>query len=83
METSADFHMIESNTGSSLAGRPAYNLVFTDLSADKVRIKAIKFGTIINGNLYSFSYYADTDKYSHYLPLVQRMIESLKIVNVL
>jgi eukaryotic-like serine/threonine-protein kinase len=74
-----EFKVIESNTNSILAGKPAYKLVFTD-EEDEIYYKTMDIGTIIGGKVYSLSYVAQREQYSDYLPTVQKMINSLKIM---
>jgi hypothetical protein len=74
-----DFNLIESSTNSSLAGEPAYKLVFTDLKHD-INFKSMEIGTIIGNKVYTVTYTAgEKELYSYYLPTVQKMIDSLKI----
>jgi eukaryotic-like serine/threonine-protein kinase len=75
-----EFKVIESDTNSSiLAGKPAYKLVFTD-EEDEIYYKTMDIGTIIGDKVYSLSYVAQREQYSDYLPTVQKMINSLKIM---
>ena len=73
-----EFKVIESNTNSILAGKPAYKLVFTD-EEDEIYYKTMDIGTIIGDKVYVLSYVAQREQYSDYLPTVQKMINSLKI----
>src|SRR5919112_820354 len=75
---SEDFEVVESNTNSTLAGYPAYKLVFTDVD-DDINYESIEFGTIIGVKVYFATYEAEEEQYSDYLPTVQKMIDSLKI----
>lgn len=81
-EDSSEFRVVENTTNSTLAGRPAYKLVFDDLNKDKVEIRALEYATMIDNIVYSISYYAEKDKYFEYLPLIQRMVNSFKITDV-
>jgi hypothetical protein len=73
-----EFKVIESNTNSILAGKPAYKLIFTD-EEDEIYYKTMDIGTIIGDKVYLLSYVAQREHYSDYLPIVQKMINSLKI----
>jgi hypothetical protein len=73
-----EFKVIESNTNSILAGKPAYKLVFTD-EEDEIYYKTMDIGTIIEDKVYFLSYVVQREQYSDYLPTVQKMIDSLKI----
>ena len=69
-ETLTDFNLIESNTNSTLAGKPAYKLVYTDRE-DDTNFKTMEIGTIIGDRIYFIEYIAEEDKYSNYLPTVE------------
>ena len=73
-----EFKVIESNTNSILAGKPAYKLVFTD-EEDEIYYKTMDIGTIIGNKVYLLSYVAQREQYSEYLRIIQKMINSLKI----
>jgi len=74
-----EFKVIESDTNSSiLAGKAAYKLVFTD-EEDEIYYKTIDIGTVIEDKVYSIRYPAEKEQYSNYLPVVQKMINSLNI----
>jgi eukaryotic-like serine/threonine-protein kinase len=81
-EGSSNFRVITNDTSSVFAGQPAYKFVFDDLDRNNVEIRGLEFGTMIDKIVYSFSYYAEKDKYNDYLPAVQKMIESFKIFDV-
>ena len=74
-----DFEVIESNTNSTLAGKLAYKLVFTDVYDDDINYESMEIGTIIGDKVYIATYEAEEEQYSDYLPTVQKMIDSLKI----
>ena len=77
-----DFKVIESNANSVLGGKPAYKLVFTDVYDDDTNYKGMDIGTIIGGKVYLLSYEAEDEKqYSEYLPIIQKMIDSFKIIS--
>ena len=66
---SEDFEVVESNTNSTLAGYPAYKLVFTDVD-DDINYESMEFGTIIGDKVYFATYEAEEEQYSDYLPTV-------------
>ena len=74
-----EFKVIESNTSSILAGKPAYKLIFTD-EEDEIYYKTMDIGTIIGDKVYSLSYVAQREQYSDYLPKVQKMINSFEFI---
>jgi hypothetical protein len=79
----SDFHafkLLELSTNSlTLAGKPAYTLIGTDQNPSAGLQKLMEIGTIIGDKAYSVQYIADAPKYSDYLPIVQKMIDSLVI----
>jgi len=79
---SEDFKVMESNANSILGGKPAYKLVFTDVDDDGTNYKGMDIGTIIGDKVYLLSYEAEDEKqYSEYLPIIQKMIDSFKIIS--
>jgi eukaryotic-like serine/threonine-protein kinase len=82
-ENNTNFHafkLLELNTNSSiLAGKPAYTLIGTyDLHSFGLQ-KLMEVGTIIGDKVYYVQYIADAPRYTDYLPIVQKMIQSLVI----
>ncbi|MFZ0510901.1 MAG: PsbP-related protein, partial [Candidatus Nitrosopolaris sp.] len=74
------FKLLELSTNSSvLAGKPAYTLIGTYQDPSAGLQKLMEVGTIIDDKAYSVQYIADAPRYSGYLPIVQRMINSLAI----
>ena len=72
-----DFRVSESNA--TLAGNPAYKIVYTGLEAS-IDLKAMMVMTIKGDRAYIISYTAEPEKYSYYLPTVQKMIDSFEIL---
>ena len=72
-----DFKVSQSNA--TLAGNPAYKFVYTGLEAS-VDLKAMMVMTIKGDRAYIISYTAEPEKYSYYLPTVQKMIDSFEIL---
>ena len=77
---SQDFKVIESDTNSVLGGKPAYKLVFTDVYDDDTNYRSMEIGTIIGDKVYLLSYEAEEEQYLDYLPVIQKMIDSFKIL---
>jgi serine/threonine-protein kinase len=77
-----DFNLIESNYNVSSSSLPnsAYRLVWIDKEGQNT-IKTMQMGTIIGNQAYLVRYYAELEEYSTNLPLVEKMIHSLKINN--
>ena len=82
-ETFTDFNLIESNTNSTLAGKPAYKLVYTETLEDEedesINLKSMEIGTIIGERVYFIEYIAEEEKYSNYLPTIEMTIDSIEI----
>jgi hypothetical protein len=72
-----DFKVSQSNA--TLAGNPAYKFVYTGIEAS-VDLKAMMVLTIKGDRAYIISYTAEPEKYSYYLPTVQKMIDSFEIL---
>jgi eukaryotic-like serine/threonine-protein kinase len=77
-----DFNLIESNTSGTLVNtsNSAYKLVWIDKEG-QYSIKTMQMGTITGNLAYIIRYYAELGEYSDNLPLIKRMIDSLRISN--
>ncbi len=62
----------------TLAGIPAYRVVFTATDNNQVERKAMQIWTIIDNKAILITYKAQPDKYSTYLPTIERMIGSFQ-----
>lgn len=62
----------------TLAGNPAYKLVYTN-NEETFHLKTLEAWTTIGGNTYLLIYKAEATKYSSYLPIIQRMLDSFKV----
>lgn len=69
---------ISESTSTTLAGKPAYRVVFTATDNNQVERKAMQIWTIIDNKAILITYKAQPDKYSTYLPTIERMIGSFK-----
>lgn len=87
----SDFHnfILSNNTdrqflADPVSGLHAYKMVGTYQDPEtKATQKVLEVGTITGGNLaYFIQYFADPVKYSYYLPMIQRMIDSFQIDNI-
>jgi hypothetical protein len=76
---STDFNVIESNSNITLSGYPAYKIVWTEEITEGIIIKVMEIGTIIDGSVYVITFRAEVEKYYDYLPVIEKMIDSLKI----
>lgn len=71
-----DFRVTESNA--TLAGNPAYKVVYSGLE-ESVDLQAMLVMALKGDKVYIISYTAEPEKYSYYLPTVQKMIDSFEI----
>ncbi|HET7148738.1 MAG TPA: hypothetical protein VFI73_09605 [Candidatus Nitrosopolaris sp.] len=62
----------------TLGGNPGYKLVYTN-NEETFHLKTLETWTTIGGNTYLLIYKAEASKYSSYLPIVQKMLDSFKI----
>jgi hypothetical protein len=80
-ESLQGFKLLDHDTDSTvLAGYPGYKLVYTRTLHDGNVIKQMEIGTKINDKVYYLVYYAEEEKFPNLLPVIQDMINSLKIV---
>ena len=70
------------STSTTLAGKPAYRVVFTATDNNQVERKAMQIWTIIDNKAILITYKAQPDKYSTYLPTIERMISSFQLKNM-
>lgn len=78
-----DFQIIESNPNSSIAGDSAYKMVYTFLSQDpavQAHFQSMNIWTVKDKKAYSISYTELKPLYTTYLPTVQKMVDSFKIM---
>jgi hypothetical protein len=77
-----DFNLVESTTDVTLGNtsNSAYKLIWTDKDGPYT-IKNMQMATIIGNLAYIIRYYADQEHYSNNFPLIERMIDSLRIFN--
>jgi hypothetical protein len=66
------------STSTTLAGKPAYRVVFTATDNNQFERKAMQIWTIIDNKAILITYKAQPDKYSTYLPTIERMIGSFQ-----
>jgi PsbP len=78
--TFPNFQIIDSNTSSTLAGKPAYKLTATYFDpGTKIPTKVIETGTIVGSKVYYIQVLIDADQYSNYFPTIRKMIDSFTI----
>ena len=64
-----------------LSDNPAHKVVYTYSDAEIGITKTMEIMTIKDDKLYFISYTADSTKYSNYLPTIQKMTDSFKIIS--
>jgi hypothetical protein len=69
------------STSITLAGKPAYKVVFTATDNNQVERKAMQLWTVIDNRAILITYKAQPDKYSAYLPTIEQMIDSFQVKN--
>jgi hypothetical protein len=77
-----DFNLIEASASNNntLAGFPAYEIIWTYKHPTYGMRKLVEFGTVVNGSKgYFVDYAASADKFSKYLPVARAMKNSFKI----
>jgi eukaryotic-like serine/threonine-protein kinase len=73
-----NFKLVGSSTNSVLAGLPAYNSTYTYVDGNVV-LKDMEIGTIKGNNVYIVTYEAGINEYDKYLPVIQKVINSLQV----
>lgn len=76
-----NFSLISVDLNSTLSGRPAYQIIFTDVTEDGIERKSIERGTVdeVNNRVYYVAFNTETSMYEKFLPIVQTMMNSLKL----
>jgi len=73
-----DYRLINSS-GTTLAGNPAHGVVYYNYQNNE-NLKWLEVWTIKNDNVYRISFIVEPGRYSDYLPIVQKMLDSFQIV---
>jgi serine/threonine-protein kinase len=74
-----DLNVLES-TSTTIAGKPAHKIVFSAIDNKEVERKAMQVWTVIGNKAILITYKAEPDKFSSYLPTIERMIDSFKVI---
>ena len=77
-KSNPDLNVLES-TSTTIAGKPAHKIVFSAIDNEEVERKAMQVWTVIGNKAVLITYKAEPDKFSNYLPTIERMIESFKV----
>ena len=75
-----NFSLSESTPTSLTGGYPAHKIIYTYSNPIVGITKAMDILTIKSDKLYFLSYNADAVKYSKYLPIIQKVIDSFQII---
>ena len=78
-QSATDFDLKES-TPTVLAGIPAYKIVYSE-TLQQVPLQVMQVWAIKDNKTYTLTYIAELPKYSTYLPIVQKMIDSFEFIN--
>ena len=70
---------LSESTSTTLAGKPAYKIVFSATDNNQVERKAMQLWTVIGNKAILITYKAQPDKYSSYLPTIEKMIGSFQV----
>ena len=62
----------------TLAGSPGHELVYTN-NEESFHLKTLEVWTTIGDHTYLLIYKAEATKYSSYLPIIQRMLDSFRV----
>ena len=76
-----NFSLISVDLNSTLSGRPAYQIIFTDVTEDGIERKSIERGTVdeVNNRVYYVAFNTETSMYEKFLPIVRTMMNSLEL----
>jgi eukaryotic-like serine/threonine-protein kinase len=74
-----DLNVLES-TSTTIADKPAHKIVFSAIDNKEVERKAMQVWTVIGNKAFLITYKAEPDKFSSYLPTIERMIDSFKVI---
>jgi PsbP-like protein len=76
-----DFKLINANTISTISGNPAYSLQ-TSYVDGGTNYQTLETGIKIDNKVYFISYDVESSNYATYLPSVQKIIESFKVMSI-
>ncbi|HSA75555.1 MAG TPA: hypothetical protein VLE21_05135 [Candidatus Nitrosocosmicus sp.] len=80
-----NFTIIESSTSDTLSGQPAYSLTYTQTLSDEdgqqpIMLKNFETGILVNNTAYYIAYIGHEDRFDTYLPIIEQMINSFKLL---
>jgi len=79
-QTKADFRLLDFGA-ITLAGNPGYKIGYTYRDGEKL-FKSLQLRTVVGGKTYSFGFTADLDEYGNYLPVANRILDSIEIQGI-
>jgi PsbP-like protein len=74
-----NFQLIGSNASMTLSGKPAYEVVYTYGVQPNI-FKTMEVWVVNGDRAYMILYNADPSDYSHYLPIIHRMVSSFELL---
>jgi hypothetical protein len=84
-DTLENFEVVSVDTSGTLAGEPAYELIYTDTlideeeNGDDIDLETWEIGTIIGNKLYFIEFTSEAAKFPNLLPVVGDMVSSFQI----
>jgi hypothetical protein len=78
-KSNPDLNVLES-TSTTIADNPAHKIVFSATDNKEVERKAMQVWTVIGNKAFLITYKAEPDKFTSYLPTIERMIDSFKVI---
>jgi hypothetical protein len=72
---------LNSSSPSSLAGHPAYKVIYTTISSKGIPFKTMQIMSLINKITYLITYATPSEFYPYHLPAIQKMINSIAITD--
>lgn len=76
-----DFKVIDANTISTMSNNPAYSL-HTGYVDNGTAYQTLETGTKIDNKVYFISYDVESSNYAAYLPSIQKIMESFKVLSL-
>jgi eukaryotic-like serine/threonine-protein kinase len=70
---------LSESTSTTLAGKPAFKIIFSATDNNQVERKAMQLWTVIGNKAVLITYKAQPDKYSSYLSTIEKMIGSFQV----
>ncbi len=84
-DSTNNFTLIESSTSETLSGQPAYSLTYTQTLSDEsgqqpIMLKNFETGILVNNTAYYIAYIGHEDRFDTYMPIIEQMINSFKLL---